>query len=84
MKWAHQVSFLWTNVTFLVNTLSKGLRFSEFPVLRKSDTYTWLLQGWKIRFDVMRLGGLESGQHSCLWLTKEQNVLKEIESGKNN
>ena len=40
MKWAHQVSFLWTNVTFLVNTLSKGLRFSEFPVLRKSDTYT--------------------------------------------
>ena len=32
----------------------------------------------------MRLGGLESGQHSCLWLTNEQNVLKEIESGKNN
>jgi hypothetical protein len=37
MKRAQQGSFLWTNMTFLVRTIFKGLRFSKSPFLRTSD-----------------------------------------------
>ena len=84
VKRAHQGSFLRTDMTFLVGTVFNRVRFSESPVLRTFDTDTWLLESWISRFGLTRVGGSQGGPTSCLWLTKEQDVLNEINSGKNN
>jgi hypothetical protein len=54
------------DMTFLLRTLFNGLRFSEFAVLRTSDTDTWHPQRWQSRFDLSRVGELLDGQHPCL------------------
>jgi hypothetical protein len=72
------------DLAYLLRIVFNGLRFSEFSVLRTSDTDACLLHSCQCRFDVTHVGGLQCGQISCLWLKNEEDVMKEFNSGKKN
>jgi len=71
-------------MSFILRTVFNELRFSESPVQGTSVIATRLTQSYLSRFDLSRVVGLQGGQISGLRLTEEQNVMKEINSAKNN